>query len=1036
MTRSRVLKVVLYGSVGLMAITSVATAQARDINIPAGNLKMALDRYIRQSGVQLVYTVRDVDGQRSHAVEGRYEPISALDRLLEGTQLVANRDPSGAVIVSKRLSAGPDIEPAGPAPSESIVVTGSRIISDIANSPTPLTVVSAEQLQATTPTNIADGLAKLPVFMGSRGQRTVQNASSNNNGNVLNLRNFGVERTLVLLDGHRVAPSNSDGTVDIDVLPMMLMSRVDVVTGGASAVYGSDAVTGVVNFVLDKKVDGFKYDVNAGISKYGDAAEYQFGAAWGTQLFGGRGHLEAAVRYFNQDMVPINARPYGFGESTWAGAGAGTASNPFVTIPNGRLITFVKTGTISCGSTCAANNKTFVSQGVIGPYNPGIPTGTTNLYSGGDGGYNAFGTFSSKLRTAESFARFSYDIDDTTNFYVQATASESGNWANWLGVIISPNAGRPNKFFNTNPYLSPSAQALLANAPGGVFSDPSNVLLNIDGVSARDSNRLNASASIDRNLGVTAGVDGKFGKFDWDLYYTHGESRQKEYNPKNTDNGKLMATMDAVLNSAGQSVCYVSTVPAYAALYPGCQPGNYFGPSGPSAAAFDYFSQKTQFIQTNILDDVGGSISGTLFDLPAGPVKAALSGEMRWAKYDVVSNASPTQTVDCTGLRLCTPGATFQWVQNVVANASAANNVYEFGGEVNLPLLKNLPLIQDLSANIAGRYTNYSTSGAAETWKLGLDYHVNDTIRFRGTMSVDIRAPNLNDLSQPLQVSSTGFLDLLTNVSASTLLRTQGNSNLKPEVAHTYTTGIVLTPTFIPGLTMSVDYWKINMSSAITSLSYNNTAVQNLCMSSGGTSPYCSLVSRPLGLSNTTPANYPNYIIAQKLNSAKVRTEGLDFETDYAFDMADVFDWMHGSVSFRNLLSIQPYIDTISIPGTAPAFTVMPKGRMTTFLSYNVGNWGINLQNTWLSGFSKLSAAGQVYAQPRINSFDTLDVTVDRKFAVDGNDMDVYFSIQNIGNTQPPLFQTNSSNPGLFYSASPFENGMGRYFTIGVRGNL
>src|ERR1700761_6020613 len=173
---------------------------------------------------------------------------------------------------------------------ETVTVTGSRVISDIAQSPTPLTVVSAEQLSATTPTDIPDALNKLPDFIGGSTPRTQNNGGSNNSGNTLNLRALGASRTLVLLDGKRVAPSNQNGTTDVDTLPQMLMSRVDVVTGGASAQYGSDAVAGVVNFVLDKNFNGFKYDLNAGISKYGDAAQAKMGIAWGTSLFGGRGH--------------------------------------------------------------------------------------------------------------------------------------------------------------------------------------------------------------------------------------------------------------------------------------------------------------------------------------------------------------------------------------------------------------------------------------------------------------------------------------------------------------------------------------------------------------------------------------------------------------------------------------------------------------------------------------------------------------------------------------------------------------------------
>ena len=180
---------------------------------------------------------------------------------------------------------------------ESVVVTGSRVISDAANSPTPLTIISADDLKATTPTNIPDGLNKLPIFQGSQSIGRPGDGTHNFSSNTLDLRNFGAQRTLVLLDGHRATPSNDDGTVDADTLPQMLISRVDITTGGASAVYGSDAVTGVVNFVLNKKFDGLKFDVNSGISTYADAMSYNLGAAGGTDLFGGRGHFEASVEY-------------------------------------------------------------------------------------------------------------------------------------------------------------------------------------------------------------------------------------------------------------------------------------------------------------------------------------------------------------------------------------------------------------------------------------------------------------------------------------------------------------------------------------------------------------------------------------------------------------------------------------------------------------------------------------------------------------------------------------------------------------------
>src|ERR1700754_185141 len=250
------------------------------------------------------------------------------------------------------------------APVESVVVTGSRVITDATQSPTPLTVVSTEELQATTPSDLPDALNKLPVFQGSTTSRGTNHASVNSAGNVLNLRNFGAQRTLILLDGHRVAASNANGTVDVDSLPQMLVERVEVVTGGASAVYGSAAVTGVVNFVLDKHFNGIKAEANSGISTYGDAASYNLGLAAGTDLFGGKGHIEVSLRRFYQDGVNNDDRPEG--PSDWILTGAGTAANPYVSTANGRLTRYG--GLITCAG-CAANGMRFNATGGISPYN-------------------------------------------------------------------------------------------------------------------------------------------------------------------------------------------------------------------------------------------------------------------------------------------------------------------------------------------------------------------------------------------------------------------------------------------------------------------------------------------------------------------------------------------------------------------------------------------------------------------------------------------------------------------------------------------
>ena len=981
---------------------------------------------------------------------------------------------------------------------EQVTFTGSRVISNIQLSPTPLTVVTADELQATTPTNIPDALNKLPDFIGGASPRSQNNGQNNNSGNTLNLRNLGVSRTLILLDGQRVAPSNRDGTVNVDALPQMLMSRVDVVTGGASAVYGSDAVAGVVNFVLDKKFEGFKYDVNAGISKYGDAAEERIGLAWGTDLFGGRGHYELALRLFQQDGIQMQQRPYGYNHNTWVQAGAGTTANPFVNVPYGHLFNQGLTGTITCGTNCGLNSYTFTGAGELVPMTHGIPTGSSGLESGGDGGFeDNIATLQSRQRQGEFFNRFSYDITPDMNFYVQGSWSESGDYSTWAPLVVSASGSRPNTFFTNNPYLSPDAQARLtaaATAAGNFvkppvpfstnpsaglplvtgptvapntpfFTDPSYVPQIVNGQNAASQGDVYLTKGVDRNLGVTAGLTGKLSSFDWSLFYSHQESRVDVNDPTNTNNARLLASLDAVIAPAGTMVngtnvggtiqCWTAIQPQFASLYPGCVPMNVFNPSqGITQAAWNYVKQDTQWILTQELDNVGGSISGGLgFGLPAGEITGALSAEMRWRTYDLQSNANPTDFVNCTGLRMCTQNggaAPSLYTQNTNAPVSVNDNVWETALEVNVPLLKDVPLAQDLNADIAGRYTDYSISGSAETWKIGVNDRINDTFRLRGTMSFDIRAPNLNDLFAPTSITSTGFNDLLTNFNSGTQLVTKGNAGLTPEVAHTYTLGLVVTPDVIPGLTASLDYYVTHMSNAITNISYQQTTVQNLCITSTPSygSPYCLLATRPVapgqpGYAAQGSSNFPTQILSSPLNSANIQMEGWNFEADYSFDWADVWSAIPGSVTLRHLTTYQPVLETQNLPGTPYSWTSQPKVRMTSMISYTVGDWGLDIQNQWLSGVKKATGfVNQVYLAPRISSYDAMDVTIDRRFDMWGGSSSLYFTVQNIGNTRAPLAPSNASNPGLFYpvpgSTGPGfgYNDMGRYFTIGLKGNF
>jgi outer membrane receptor protein involved in Fe transport len=1063
---------------------SYAQASKYDVDISGADLTTALPALSRQTGAVVLYPYA-LAQVRSNPVRGLYTVSEALQLMLQGTGFSGDVTAQGAVSISRQKrrcdTEGEDAmlrdskstvsvialltslfsypacaqQVAQAGSVESVTVTGSRVISDIANSPTPITAVNTEQLLTTTPSDIGQGLRKLPIFQNSSSNRNLTNAGSNGAGEFLNLRNFGQQRTLVLLDGMRLPPSNANGSVDISTLPQTLMSRVDVVTGGGSAVYGSDAITGVVNFILDKNFTGVKYEANSGISRYGDGFKWKVSAAAGTDVFGGRGHIEGAIEYRNGDGVVQSARPiFANGYSSYNTGN--TPNNPVTNVQNGGQTVSTFSGLIS-GCNCAFNGYEFGQPGILTPANLGtIPAGQTAIAVGGNGATVKNESIYGNTRNASAFGRFSYNINEDTTFFTQFSLTQ----ANEFGYFFPSQqeaSRQTTTYYKNNPFLPLATQQMLGDNSAinpNWATDGTNTFRVSEWYSAQ--NRSKNTNNVTRNLVSTTGVNGViFKDFAWNAHYTHGESRLSTSGINNGNNQFHNAARDAVTEN-GVLKCWNETAAAIAQfgrLYPGCLPINTFGNNVTTDAQFAYWSRTTNFAQTNTMDDIAADISGDLFDLPAGPVRVAAQGEMRWLDYTIKSNASPTAVVDCTGLRLCgnnsgrgfTNQATVTqtlWDNNTLPSIHAAQNVWEFSGEVGIPILKDVPLIQSLNADVAGRYTNYSISGSVETWKVGLDWHMNDSVRFRGTTSVDIRAPTLNDLFSPRVSASGPFLDPLTQFNPGGIQTiSQGNPNLRPESSRTYTGGVVLTPSFIPGLTISADYYQIKLKNAITNISGSNTAIANICVASGGTSPFCALYVRPFPYTNTTPANYPTLLLSQSLNAAFNVTEGQDYEVDYNFDVASIEDSLAGIVDLRGLVNVAPVNTVSNFPGAPVSYTNQPKGHATLFAGYTLGDWSVDVQWQWFSGGNNTQVFGPgqtFYAQPYYPSFSTTDFTLTRRFTMDnGAVLSAYFNVQNAFDSVPPYTVGSSGNPGSIFGGIPQgEDVMGRYFTIGIRGNL
>jgi len=479
----------------------------------------------------------------------------------------------------------------------------------------------------------------------------------------------------------------------------------------------------------------------------------------------------------------------------------------------------------------------------------------------------------------------------------------------------------------------------------------------------------------------------------------------------------------------GSFVCNVSlTNPG---LYPGCVPINPFGPGSETQAMLDYVRHDTSYVLTNRMDDFAGNVVGSPFSTWAGPVTVALSAEYRRQTLRNISDNQPG-TIDCTGLRYnCISGGTTVTVANVAANAYGAQTVKEAAIEADLPLLRNAGIAQALNVNASARYADYRTSGGNWTWKLGLDWKVNDLLRFRATRSRDVRAPTLYDLFQPARLSRIGYLDLLTGVNSVANAEVRGNPALRPERSDTTTVGAVVTPA--PRLSFALDYYRIRINDAIASLSATDSSIQSQCNESAGTSPLCDLYVRPLGATNTSAANYPTLIRSQTLNVASIFTEGVDAEANWSVPVGS------GTLALRGLASYQPKLETRQTPNdiviNGAGAAGLSKWRVTGFFNYNIGAFGVNVLERWRSSQRQSGDPRLVFAIADVPAASFTDLTLTFDTQKTSRNMQFFVSVQNLFDKTAPVYVGTGSAaaPGYAYPAVSGDDILGRYFTFGIK---
>lgn len=790
--------------------------------------------------------------------------------------------------------------------AEAIVVTGSRIRRDGFEAPTPVAVIGEEAIQTSAQPNVADYVNTMPILSGSSTPGNSQaSVSSGAAGiNVLNLRGLGGARTLVLLDGRRSVSSTITGLVDVNTIPQALISRVEIVTGGASAAYGSDAVSGVVNFILDRKFTGIKGELSGGITTYGDNENLKASLALGTSFADGRGHflLGGDVTWKAGILKADRA---------WNRVGWGTMQNPAYTATNGepeRLVLPEIGGAYwSQGSLISSGplrGTAFGPGGAVYNYNYGdLVSG--QLMRGGEWKASEVRTY--KARSIDSrqdmqslFGRGSFDFVDNLTGFFEASYNRAK-----VTSQCCPNFDANNISVSVNNAFLPDAVRQNAIAAGATTLRIGTMHPDLPVITTENTRQ------VWRFVGGFEGELGLFGRrWKWDAYYQWNQSRNHELVPQTYLKDRMAQAIDAVRDPATGTIVCRSTLTN---PNDGCVPYNVFGLGVNSQAAIDYVVPglplapwRKQILTQQV---AAASMSGNLFALPAGDVAVSFGLEHR--------RESVRGTADAMS-------ATRNFLVGNFLPSFGNYSVTEGFLEAVVPIADQDSAIGALEFNGAVRGTDYSTSGFVTTWKLGATYRPIPDILLRATYSRDIRAPNLAELFQAGSAVSNSVLDPFNgNVPTAFLSVSTGNPALQPEKAKTLGLGIVVQPRFIPGLSASFDYFDIDIKDAIGSVAAQQ--IMNFCFE--GNQTFCSAITRGL---NNTGVEELQEIRVSPFNTTQLLTRGYDIELAYQLAIGK------GQLSFRGLAThvLKALSDNgINAPDDA-AGAAVPKWRYNATLAY------------------------------------------------------------------------------------------------------
>ena len=951
-----------------------------------------------------------------------------------------------------------------------IVVTGTRIPSPNLTSVAPITTVGSADIKAQGVTRIEDITNSLPQVFAGQGS-SITNGS--NGTATVNLRGLGSSRTLVLIDGRRAQPTPTD----LNFIPAALVERVDVLTGGASATYGADAISGVVNFMMLKNFEGVRLD-----------AQYS-GYQHDNNNSAGQAALTAAAR------TAIIPSQYAIPGNTFGGEGSQVSLIIGANAPDGKgnvtaYATYRQNNAIleanrdysactfsssATGFNCAGSGTAYparVGSYLVDPttFNTFRPRVATDVFNYGPANYY--------MRPDERYslgAFAHYEIAPWADAYMDTMFMQDNSTAQIASGGIFAATFSVNC---ANPFLTAQERGLLnataatgggtcATNPNGTFSGTVSRRL----LPSEQTGRL--TQYIHNDFRIVTGLKGDLGKnWNYDGYLQLGAVQVNNKQSGNFNTTRINQSLNAIIGPNGTPICNPAGNPDA-----GCVPMNIFSAATISPAAINFLSIQS-YNNTNISERVASlAFTGKLGDYG---IKSAWAndgvGVAFGAEYRREHLDNSADFLSINGLVNGNGGA--------AAPTNGSFDVYELFGEARIPLISDMPFAKDVSLELGYRFSDYSSVGNTNTYKVAGEWEVVDGVRFRGGYNRAVRAPNINELYQTQTVALDGNSDpcagLAANAAANAakiancaaifhLTTAQvlgieanpanqyqglqgGNPNLKPEISDTYTGGVVWQPKFIPGLNVSADYFNIKVDQFISG--YGANLILTQCVNTGSPT-FCSLVHRDangsLWLSNN------GYVQDTTLNTGSLKTSGVDFNVAYRTDLSALGLGDNGSVSATMVGTWLDSLVTQPLPGGAsydckglyglvcgiPAPEWRHKAALTWNTPYSYGDWfkSLSLRVQWRY-FGKVSldaydsnpllnnVGNQFAVEKNLPAQNYIDLTAN--FTVHNN-LNVRVGVQNVFDKDPPLIGTNC--PGTSCNGNTFPqayDALGRYMYVGL----